>query len=219
MSKQSLKSIDKLTSIANDQAIGLCLVAAGESLGAYTTSDTWERTTCASVMDKALRSAMDLGLTVDALKAGKQGYLAFVDSIQNVRIANGMEPLVNATRDNYMSRIRTFVSARGAEPLDVFGNLKAAAQKAERERKAAEAKKLTGDTIDAAKESSDETESDPVTITQPKVVELRGAPALGQFLAAWIEGNDGNNALLKIRTMAEDLLNQINVATGVRSGA
>jgi len=185
MTKVSLQSVDQLAINQNNEAINTLLSSAGGALGKYMSAEFKSRETCLSKMDTALRQAMDLGLVVDHLKAGKKKYTAIVDSIQTARTASGLEPLASATRDNYLSRIRTFVSARGAEPLDVFGNLKAAAQE---------------DNLLYEDKS------------------LRGAPALGAFLRDWIDENDGNNALLKIRTIAQDLLNQINIVTGVKAG-
>jgi hypothetical protein len=185
---------------SKEMQIGCLLVNAGEALGTYTASDAWDRKTCGEVMDNALRAAMKAGLTVDMLKAGKPAYIALVDSIQNVRVANDMEPLANGTRDNYLSRIRAFIAARGAQPLDIFGNLKAAAMKL--------AKGKSGTTSGKGKKSG------PVDIH--KVVDMKGAPSLGKFLAVWIEANDGNQGLLQLRKMAQDLLTAVNVATGVK---
>lgn len=204
MSKSiSLARIDATKSNNNDAHIGLMLCEAGETLGAYTVMAQQDSTTCLESMTASLTLAMSDGLTVDMLKAGRAAYTALVDSFQNVRTANGMTQLTNATRDNYLSRIRNFVRDRGANPLDVFGNLKAAEQKAAKKAEAAVAVVA---------------ESKPVAAPQAVVADVElpafnGLAPLQKFLTAWTSANAGSTALLQLHTMASDLLRIVNATT------
>ena len=180
-----------------DNQINISLCAAGNALGSYTTSDLGARTTCAEAMTAALKGAISAGLTVEMLKAGLPAYVALVDAIQSVRLSNKVAPLADATRDNYVSRIRSFVKDT-TKPLDIFGNLRAAAMALTSSKSATPKAKKQG------------------AIDIVKTVEIKGVAPLGKFLAAWIELNDGSQALLQIRKMAQDLLSQVNVAVGVK---
>lgn len=199
----SLARIDATRANNNDAHIGLMLCEAGETLGAYTVMAQQDSTTCLESMTASLTLAMSDGLTVDMLKAGRAAYTALVESFQNVRTANGMTQLTNATRDNYASRIRSFVRDRGANPLDVFGNLKAAEQKAAKKAEAAVAVVA---------------ESKPVAAPQAVVADVElpafnGLAPLQKFLTAWTSANAGSTALLQLHTMASDLLRIVNATT------
>lgn len=208
MSKSiSLARIDATRANNNDAHIGLMLCEAGETLGAYTVMAQQDSTTCLESMTASLTLAMSDGLTVDMLKAGRAAYTALVESFQNVRTANGMTQLTNATRDNYASRIRSFVRDRGANPLDVFGNLKSAEQKAAKKAEAAVAVAVA---VVA--------ESTPVAAPQAVVADVElpafnGLAPLQKFLAAWTSANAGSTALLQLHTMAIDLLRIVNATT------
>ncbi|MHB0978452.1 MAG: hypothetical protein ACYC1K_03585 [Minisyncoccota bacterium] len=195
----SLGRIDAAKVNNKDAHIGLMLCEAGETLGAYTVMAQQDSTTCLEAMTVSLKLAMADGLSVDMLKAGRAAYVALVDSFQYVREANGMPPLSNATRDNYLSRIRNFVRDRGANPLDVFGNLKAMEQR--------KAKKEAAPV--AAPSSKTELLSQTIAKKEDST-ELNGIAPLQNFLTAWTAANDGNAALLQLRTLAGDLLRIVN---------
>ena len=128
MAKKSL-AVAALKAESVQQFIGAKLVEAGEALGTYTVSSEIDKVATVKLVDESLRAAMKAGLQRDMLKAGSQCYLSFTGAISAVREANELEPISNGTRDNYMSRIRDFISARGAEPLDLYGNIAEAKRK------------------------------------------------------------------------------------------
>lgn len=214
MAKKSL-AVAALKAESVQQFIGAKLVEAGEALGTYTVSSEIDKVATVKLVDESLRAAMKAGLQRDMLKAGSQCYLSFTGAISAVREANELEPISNGTRDNYMSRIRDFISARGAEPLDLYGNIAEAKRKAAKAVALKEAEK----TIATMKGENDDVEDEDVpkavTITQPKQVDVIGAPALAMFLTAWIAANGKTGALEKIGNMAVDLLN-VCKAQGVK---
>jgi hypothetical protein len=143
------------------------------------------------------------GLTVVMLKAPtknepRECYTCLVDALQAVRIGAGLKPLKDSTRDNYLSRIRAFVKARGAEPLDLFGNL--AVKKAEQERKLA----VKGEP--GSSEDSGDVDTKP---QQRELVAARGIPALHAFLTEWNSQNAEGTVAEKYRKMVGDMLGLI----------
>lgn len=215
--KDTLANIDLIAAEQNAQSIGTLMAEAGETLGSYSVMSSEIQITAQSQIAQAISDAMKKGLTVEMLKAKTPCYIAFVESVQSVRAANDLTPLSDATRDNYLSRIRKFVSARGAVPLDLFGNAAAAKQKAE--RKVAEIK---GNVIKVAKDKAvdielDDSRNNSGDLDAYKIVRVEhGAPCLAAFLAHWVELNNGNTGLTKIAVMSKDLLNQINIAIGAK---
>jgi len=219
--KQKLSAASRQAT--KEQTIGSLMCEVGETWGNYSVLAEDLQATAEQQMQDALVAAKKLGLTKAMLKAGADCYNALVNTMQAVRAANGLKTLGDATRDNYLSRIRNFVDGKDKQ-LDLFGN-----------KKVKEAKKAGtfGKTKRAARpegNSSDATTPQPTSATldasqqaaQSKVDDvvreksLRGAEPLGRMLAAWIEANETNAALANVRKMAGDLLNTVNILTGAK---
>lgn len=144
------------------------------------------------IVDGIIRESVTSGLTVAMLKAKQPCYLAFVDAIG--------ESLATGTRDNYLSRIRSFVTAlltgdKTAE-LDLYGNIKAKANRAAQipgTRAPVEDGEDGADDAQQAKQSA------------PMVSNKEGAAALVEMLTNWVNKNAADGALFHLLGLARDL--------------
>lgn len=207
---------------AKAQLLGSTMSNVGELIGVYTAAQETDQADTVGQVSEFLKDAMRQGLTVEMLKAPtkiapRECYTALVDALQLARQVQGLKAISDATRDNYLSRIRAYVRDRGANPLDLFGNL--AAAKAEKERKLAAKESSKSEKAASIGEEND-ADDKPVSPGNSSgsivVRDTRGAPALAAYLATWIEDNTGTVALEKLLQMAGDLLTQVNVATGAK---
>lgn len=192
---------DEAKNNARYTSLGAAMHEIGESIGYYSIEHDFAQETVISAVSNVLKNAMKQGLEVAMLKAPtkaepRECYTCLVDALQGVRSAAGLPPLKDATRDNYLSRIRAFVKARGAEPLDLFGNL--AVKKAEQDRKLNKVAAASG--TDSAEGTASERGND-----TPKV-DMKGIPALHSHLVAWLASNEVGHVVEKYRKMVQDMV-------------
>lgn len=214
VTKRATPSTKKLDKVQRDAAkeeskyasLGDAMMQVGESIGYYSVEHDIAQETTIGVVSTILKDAMKQGLEVAMLKAPtksepRECYTCLVTALQAVRTAAGLTPLKDATRDNYLSRIRAFVKARGAEPLDLFGNI--AVKKAEQDRKLNKTAKPV-DSADAG--DGADTDSSKDSDATPTA---RGIPALHAFLTEWTKQNDVGMVVEKYRKMVADMVNAI----------
>jgi hypothetical protein len=215
MSKTSLSATTRKQAVADDVAArqGVAISTIGEMIGNYSTSTEFDKADLVANISSVLVAAMkDDDLQAEDLKAPSNSnpgelWTVLVDSINAPRLANELPELATGTRDNYLSRIRAFLRARGAEPLDLFGNF--AVKKAKAEAAAAQQAK---EAVDKAKDSSEESGE---VADKNAVVNAKGPVALRDFLAAFIVQNDykkANNRMQHLIDMADDLLEEAKKA-------
>lgn len=125
--------------------------------------------------------------------------------------------LRTSVRDNYLSKIRNFIRDRGANPLDLYGNI--AQAKADKERKLANAK--AKEAVDAAKQSSskethveseESTSEESTSEEKAPVMNAKGAVALRDFLSLWIAQNNEGKVSAELEFLldtADDLLDAV----------
>lgn len=181
------------------------LNAAGNAIGKYVKSQEKARGALTAAVSGFLSEAMTAGLTVDMLKAPSKAapqacYVAIVSSMEKAR---GTE-LSAAVRDNYMSKIRAFVKDRGANALDLFGNL-ANAAKAKAARSPQTPSGVTA-VVDAEKLTEQNSGSPANKAVQRGVEEkLIGVIPLHQFLGAWLTANPVGSVAGDYRDQAVEL--------------
>lgn len=205
--KSTKQSLDKSKRTSKkDQAyasVGQLMSCAGETIGHYTVEKDLLQSDTLAAVQSYLNDAMQQGLDEEMLRAPSasrtgEAYTCLVTALQETRIAAGMDVLKDSTRDNYMSRIRAYVRDRGANPLDLFGNLKVKAQRAA--LKAQATKNADGQT-----EAERATEHHVSPSAQSGTAEsMIGLPALHKFLEAWVGANE-NKVIGKYVDMAKDL--------------
>lgn len=215
--KQNLSAKVRGTSKANQKAatIGDLVQRIGDEIGHFSADQDIGRGMLQETIEGLLRDAMKAGLTVEMLKAPTKAspqecYVALVDAINAPRVAIGLDALKNSVRDNYLSKIRAFLKARGAEPLDLFGNRAKAG-------KFNPAKKVT------ASAEADESEAERVTLRtvsfntkQGTDESLIGLPALQKFLNAWIDANGEGKVKASFVEMVADLRDEIAEVLNVK---
>lgn len=192
--------------------IGDAMQDIGIELATYTIDKELAQADLRAYVESALRTAMKKhGLQVEMLKASTknktyEAYDCLVNALQGTRIAAGMKPLADATRDNYMSRIKAFVRDRGANPLDLFGNyaVKAAAEKKKAAAKVAAAPAESSEGASDTQDAPSTEEAD-----NARMQALRGLKPLNEFLLAWIDANDVGAVAEKYRVMVSDLQKQL----------
>lgn len=187
--------------------IGDLVQRIGDEIGHFTADKELAQDQLQVLVGNLLTDAMNAGLTVEMLKAPTKAspqecYVALVDAINAPRVAIGLPELKNSVRDNYLSRIRSFLKSRGAEPLDLFGNIAKAKAKAAAKSDASEAdegdeaERVTARTVSFnAKQGTDES--------------LIGLPALQKFLNAWIDANGEGKVKASFVQMAVDLRDEV----------
>lgn len=213
-SNKSLSHVSRAQAKADQVAgsIGDAMQVIGETIGYYTVEkDTLQADTTA-VVQKFLKQSMKQGLTVAMLKAPSKAnpsecYVALVGALQTVRTSAGLKPLADATRDNYMSRIRNFVRDAGVNPLDLFGNLATTAKKEEDKKVVEQAKEITAK-LALAKPESEEDEDQELSEDTGKQF-TGGIPALHAMLKQWHTANDVGLVAEKYRAMVADMINLI----------
>lgn len=190
--------------------VGDAMAAIGDEIGAYTADKELMQSEVLLDVARHLRAAMKLGLEVNMLKAPtkdmpRECYTILVDAINAPRLSAGMDELKPATRDNYLSRIRAFVKARGAVDLDLFGNLRTKELKAV--KKAAPAKSTPVDS-DGAEPSEEELATSRTVSFNAKSgtpENLIGLPALNAYMLQWLEANPVGTIAGQYRDMAVDM--------------
>jgi hypothetical protein len=211
----------KATREANDARIGALIADAGDSIGVYTVGLDLDQASTISSVEAAVRDAIALGLTCDKesatgdmLKAPSKTnpgelWTVFVDAINAPRMANGLPELAKGARDNYLSRIRAFVRARGADSLDLYGNIQAAKLRA-----AAAAKQPAA--VNAGDDDATGDDTTPVSAHVRGAAAndestYTGAAALAAFLSKFVDANPKDSASIGFCTIigaVEDLLEE-----------
>lgn len=235
--KQNLSAKVRGTSKANQKAatIGDLVQRIGDEIGHFSADQDIGRGMLQETIEGLLRDAIKAGLTVEMLKAPTKAspqecYVALVDAINAPRLALDditrerfagvpddvlrakgllLGELKNSVRDNYLSRIRNFLKSRGAEPLDLFGNIAKAKSKAATKQGVSEAsdddeaERVTARTVSFnAKSGTDES--------------LIGLPALQKFLNAWIDANGEGKVKASFVEMVADLRDEIAEVLNVK---
>lgn len=214
--KAKLSKAERDAEAADKKAatLGDIMQRVGDELGAYTVEHDLLQIDVRTSIEEHLRTAMKMGLEVAMLKAPtkaepRECYTCLVDALNAQRRGAGLKLLSDATRDNYMTRIRAFVRDRGANPLDLFGNLAVKAKKeaAKQAAQPAPAASSEAETDDAVEEVA----SKPA-VSHASAEKLFGATPLAQFLTAWVAENQTNVAAGKFVAMATDMLNALSAA-------
>lgn len=196
---------------AKNAILGHSMMQIGEAIGYYSIEQAIAQTDVITTITELLKLAMKNGLEVGMLKAStknspRECYDCLVNALQGVRSEVEMKPISDATRDNYLSRIRAYVRDRGANPLDLFGNL------ATKAKKAAEAAKSTApEAGDASEDIEVADDVDTKDVSQRQLVAAKGLPSLHAFLKEWITQNDVGIVAEKYRLMVQDVIGQIEV--------
>lgn len=214
-SKSKLAAIERVNNIEREQgAIASHMASIGMSMGAYGVETELLQCDVLSSVENALREAMKLGLVVEHLKAKADCYNILVGNWQDFRVEAGRAPLSTGTRDNYMSRIRKFVQDRGANPLDLFGNL--AVKEAKTKNKSSNAAKTAASEPSQApaKSATQEIVND---LDQVQLLPMLGAPCLVAYLEKWIECNRSTASLNNVAKSAADFLGMVKGMTGIVS--
>lgn len=215
----SAKSRSKGKADAQAAKLGVLMAEVGEQIGVREADVAIGKAETIETVEALLRQMMANGLTCgtgvkgdksvpDMLKAPNNNfpgelYTVFVDAINAPRIAADLPEVSKGVRDNYLSKMRTFVRARGAAPLDLYGNLAKAKAEATKSANA----KTKVDVSSSDDESGEATPSAAVA----HVESVKGVAPLLAFLSKWIAENpkkelaDGSD-LLHIIGAAEDLL-------------
>jgi hypothetical protein len=214
----SAKSRSKASADEVAAKLGVLMAETGEAIGMRDVDQVIGKEETIVVVKNALDRMIELGLTCDKdcatgdmLKAPSQSnpgelWTIFVDAINAPRMGAGLEEIAKGTRDNYLSRIREYVRGRGAQPLDLYGNLKAAALKAA--KTAAQAKKAA-----QVSEGGDEGEKPLVGASDaPAHTEsLKGVAPLVAFLSKYLKENvkgEVEPPFLNVLAMCEDVLDE-----------
>jgi hypothetical protein len=192
---------------AKAASIGDTIARIGDEIGHYTVDHDLAKGQLQETVESLLRVAMEQGLVAEMLKAPtkkepRECYTLLVDAMNAPRIANDMPELKNTARDNYMSRIRKFVEARGAVPLDLFGNY------ATKAAKSTSTKSSANDTSDEDETATKNSAGTGPAVKRGTSEQLIGLPALQRFLAAWMDANpcdSKNAALAEVRDMVADV--------------
>lgn len=192
-------------------ALTSSLKSVGTDLGKYISRVSRERGKLIETVKAGIDIAMQEGLAVDMLKAPTKTkampcYTALVSSLEKAAGAN-YDPRI---RDNYISKIRAYVKDRGANELDLFGNIAAA--------KARDAAKLQATPVsgtepnggDNGDEDSDD-EAVPVKkgVTNQLLPKLEGLKPLHEFMVAWLAANPAGKVAGKYRDMVVDIDKEI----------
>lgn len=187
--------------------IGDTLQELGSEIGHYMVDKELAQESLLDVVSALLLRAMEQGLTVDMLKAPSKSnpgecFIAIVDGINAARIGAGKGELATGARDNYMTRIRAFVRDRGANPLDLFGNLAVKAAKTRTPRQPSAPSEPSDDTLQRETESTPSPDS-----VSGKDGSLFGLVPLNAFLIQWLDANPAGTIKTKIDYigMVEDL--------------
>lgn len=191
--------------------IGDLVAQIGDEIGHYSADADIAKGSLLQHVESLLRKAMDAGLTDEMLKAPtkiepRECYVLLVDAINAPRLANGLEELKSSVRDNYMSKMRAFLRSRGAEALDLFGNIaktkaKAASKTSEPEPEADEAE------ADEAEQATSRTKSPASKSGAP--AHLIGLPAVHAFLTEWVAANPAGTISAEWRDKIIDLNDEL----------
>lgn len=174
--------------LANAHTAATCAAAVGALLGAYTVEHDLAQEECISEIESLLRANMKL-LQPEMFSRKHEVGMAFIDNINAARLAADKKELVMGSQYNYMSRTKSFIEARGAKPLDLFGNIAAEEQRLAKglPKKPAAKKEVSFKASDVDKQ---EEQSDNVQFG-----ELSGAPVLLKFVREWLAVNKSSPAL------------------------
>lgn len=216
VAKRSAPSSKSLSQVNRDKAkadqvsgsIGDAMQQIGETIGYYTVEKELLQSDTLAAVQSYLKQAMKHGLTVAMLKAPtklnpSECYTCLVDALQSVRKASGLKPLADATRDNYLSRIRSYIRDCGANPLDLFGNIAMKAKKEADQKTVAQAKAITATLALATPEPEEVEEPEVIEATDKEFI---GVPALHTLLNKWHKQNDVGMVAEKYRVMVADFL-------------
>lgn len=215
-SKAKLAAIERVNKIEREQGtIASHMTSIGMAMGAFQVESEFMQLDVLSHVENALREAMKLGLVIEHLKAKADCYNLIVTNWNDFRVEAGRAPLSTGTRDNYMSRIRKFVQDRGANPLDLFGNLAVKeAKKQASKSNSSKAPKSTANEQQAPKSATQEITAD---IDQVQLLPMLGAPCLVAYLEKWIECNRSTASLANVAKSAADFMGMVKGMTGIAS--
>lgn len=205
MSKNTPAVATSIVDAAEAKAKQLALVnvmkSAGSTIGKYMAKkEKMKGELVASVTDILQDAMTNHGLTVDMLKAPTKEtprpcYTGLVDAMSKT-CGGALDVRV---RDNYMSKIRAYVKDRGANPLDLFGNLatKAKQQAASLttvQQPATPTTQPEPTKENVQPETNDVDSGKVISFTakdkQPVAeVDTKGLPALVAYLDKWLEAN------------------------------
>lgn len=214
-SKAKLAAQERVNKIEREQGtIASHMTSIGMAMGAFQVESEFMQLDVLSHVENALREAMKLGLVIEHLKAKADCYNLIVTNWNDFRVEAGRAPLSTGTRDNYMSRIRKFVQDRGANPLDLFGNL--AVKAAKKQASKSNSSKGTTKTNEqqAPKSATQEITAD---IDQVQLLPMLGAPCLVAYLEKWIECNRSTASLANVAKSAADFMGMVKGMTGIAS--
>lgn len=206
--KNKLSATDRKADKTNAKyaSIGDMMQEAGIEIGTYTAYKDSLQSSVVEHVTTLLKSAMKQGLDVNMLKAPtkdtpREAYTCLVDAMNAARVSAGMKELDVRVRDNYMSKIRAFVKDRGANPLDLFGNLATKAKKVAAKSTSSAPVATQGDT--GGKDVGASPAGKTVSFTTKEA--FKGLPALQAFLTEWLAVNPVNSVEGTLRDMVVDV--------------
>lgn len=187
--KDTLVSVEQATANRDAFQAATAVANAGALLGAFSAEHELSQDECRVAIENLLRENMSV-LTDDMFSRKHEVGMLYINNINQARNAAGMADLAMGSQYNYMSRTKAFITARGAEPLDLFGNFAVAKQAAEKALSGSKDKKVTKSTNKGAKETIPVGNNNAVEFG-----ELAGVQPLLHFVNEWLAVNKGVPAL------------------------
>lgn len=216
-SKAKLAAMERVSKIEREQGtIASHMTSIGMAMGSFQVESEFLQVDVLAHVENALREAMKLGLVIEHLKAKADCYTLIVNNWNDFRVGAGRAPLSTGARDNYMSKIRKFVQDRGANPLDLFGNL---ATKAKKQASKSTSSNATKSTTSEANQAPVKSATQEITndLSQIELLPMLGAPCLVAYLEKWIECNKSTASLAAVAKSAMDFMGHVKGMTGIVS--
>lgn len=193
----------------------------GTAIGTQEKREKAARGEVLALVNAKLCEAMKAGLTADDLKAPTKNwpgvfFTAIVTAMEEARGAKFETKQEKGNRDNMMTRMRNFLRDRGANPLDLYGNLaRTAANKSKQAPRGAQTP--TSDTGKTPAELA--TEQNAGSTKNPAVKrgveeKLIGLEPVAMFVKAWLEANPSvaggdEKPINKVRDMLIDVQDEL----------